>query len=80
MVTHNPLLVVNQDVDNVIVMQKKKGEPLVTAGCLESESDSENEVAVLDLVAEIMDGGREAIKRRLKIYGQENPCDRINRQ
>lgn len=78
MVTHNPLLVVNQDVDNVIVMRKEDGKPTVTAGCLESENEKGE--MILDLVADIMDGGREAVKRRLKAYGQEDPCDRGKRQ
>ena len=77
MVTHNPLLVVNQDVDNVIVLGREGGNPSVVAGCLESEA--ENGETVLDLVAKIMDGGRDAIRRRLKAYGQEDPGDRQRR-
>lgn len=74
MVTHNPLLVVNQDVDNIIVLSNENGEPSVVAGCLESEAKSGE--TVLDLIADIMDGGRDAIQRRLKAYGQENPGGR----
>lgn len=77
MVTHNPLLVVNQDVDNVIVLSKEDGIPQVIAGCLESES--EDGETILDLVARIMDGGRDAIRRRLKAYGQEDSGDRRRR-
>lgn len=74
MVTHNPLLVVNQDVDNVIVLGREDNHPSVVAGCLESEAEDGG--TVLDLVAEIMDGGRDAIRRRLKAYGQEDSGDR----
>ena len=66
MVTHNPLLVVNLDVDNVVVLEEKAGKLLVTSGCLESEG-------VLEKVAEHMDGGKNAIKRRLRAY--EAPID-----
>jgi predicted ATPase len=63
-VTHNPLLVVNQDVDNVIVLEEGPGETIeVNSGCLESGD-------ILDKVAEIMDGGREAVERRLRAYGK----------
>lgn len=61
MVTHNPLLVVNLDVDNVVVLEEKAGKLLVTSGCLESEG-------VLEKVAEHMDGGKNAIERRLRAY------------
>lgn len=61
MVTHNPLLVVNLDVDNVIVLEKKTGQLEVVSGCLESPG-------ILDRVAEHMDGGKAAIQRRVKAY------------
>ena len=77
MVTHNPLLVVNQDVDNVIVLSKEDGKPSVVAGCL--ESGAEGGETILDLVARIMDGGRDALRRRLKAYGQEDSGDRRSR-
>lgn len=62
MVTHNPLLVVNQDVDNVIVLDQNGGTTSILAGCLESDG-------ILDKVASHMDGGRHAIAKRLKAYG-----------
>lgn len=64
MVTHNPLLVVNQDVDNVIVINQKEGKAAISSGCLES-------AGILDEVAEHMDGGRRAIKQRLNVYGPD---------
>ena len=66
MVTHNPLLVVNLDVDNVIVLEEKAGKLDVTSGCLES-------IGILEKVAEHMDGGINAIRRRLRAY--EAPVD-----
>ncbi|MEG0836270.1 MAG: ATP-binding protein, partial [Christensenellaceae bacterium] len=64
LVTHNPLLVVNQDVDNVIVINKERGSTKILSGCLESPG-------ILEEVAEHMDGGRRAIEKRLKAYGPE---------
>ena len=62
-VTHNPLLVVNLDVDNVIYVSKNKNNKInINCGCLESSN-------IIDLVSQNLDGGREAIERRLKIYG-----------
>lgn len=63
LVTHNPLLVVNQDVDNVICLDEKDGKISVTSGCLEYDG-------ILDSIANKMDGGTEAIKRRLRVYGK----------
>ena len=62
-VTHNPLLVVNLDVDNVIDITKDRKNILnIKAGCLEDED-------LLEVVSENLDGGKEAVERRLKIYG-----------
>lgn len=63
LVTHNPLLVVNQDVDNVICLNERDGKIVVTGGCLEYDG-------ILDAIANKMDGGTEAIKRRLRVYGK----------
>jgi hypothetical protein len=60
-VTHNPLLVVNLDVDNVVYLSKINDKINVKSGCLEDDG-------ILDIVADNMDGGREVLKRRLKIY------------
>lgn len=65
-VTHSPLLVVNLDADNVIALRRDRlGAERVVSGCLESEDNG----SVLDEVASILDGGKEAIKRRLAAYG-----------
>lgn len=62
-VTHNPLLIVNLDVDNVIKVELRNGKLNCVAGCLEDESNK-----ILNYVADNMDGGRESIERRYKLY------------
>lgn len=64
-VTHNPLLVVNQDVDQVIYVEKDNNKINITSGCLEFEDDNIN---ILELIAENMDGGKDSIEKRLKVY------------
>lgn len=63
-VTHNPLLVVNLDADNVIYTSMRNNKLTIKSGCLE---DEENEI--LDIVADTLDGGKEMIERRIKVYG-----------
>ena len=65
-VTHNPLLVVNQDVDQVLFLSKKGDSINVISGCLEQEDENGN---ILDIIADNMDGGKEAIEKRLNAYG-----------
>ena len=65
-VTHNPLLVVNQDVDHVIFVRKTGDKIDVISGCLEQEGENGN---ILEIVASNMDGGKESIEKRLKVYG-----------
>jgi predicted ATPase len=57
LVTHNPMLVVNLDTDNVIYLQNINGKLMHKSGCLESEG-------IISLVAKTMDGGVEALERR----------------
>lgn len=66
-VTHNPLLVVNQDVDNVIFVNKNNDNIEIKSGCLERE-----DINILKVVAENMDGGSDTIEKRLKYYGKSN--------
>jgi PHP N-terminal domain protein len=62
-VTHNPLLVVNLDVDNVINVTKDRTNIIeLKSGCLEHDN-------LLEIVSESLDGGKEAVERRLKVYG-----------
>lgn len=61
-VTHNPLLVVNLDVDNVICLYKHNGKITAQGGCLEHGE-------ILKCVSSNMDGGKEKIEKRLRIYG-----------
>lgn len=67
LVTHNPLLVINLDADNVIHLKKMNDTNTVTSGCLEDEDNN-----VLSLVAETLDGGKEMIKKRLRVYGEND--------
>lgn len=72
LVTHNPLLVVNLDADNVIIASgsrddKRRFSLSLKSGCLEDES-----CEALEWIAENMDGGRQALARRLKAYGTRN--------
>lgn len=67
LVTHNPLLVINLDADNVIHLKKMNDTITVTSGCLEDEDNK-----VLSLVAETLDGGKEMIKKRLRVYGEND--------
>lgn len=60
-VTHNPLLVINLDVDNVIIMENKGGKIDIQSGCLEYNDN-------LNRIAELLDGGKELIEKRLKLY------------
>lgn len=64
-VSHNPLLVVNQDVDNVLFISKSNDKIEVKSGSLEYEDE---DFSILDLIAEHMDGGTDSIKKRLKVY------------
>lgn len=69
MITHNPLFVVNLDVDNVIVLARgQDGKIGVKSGALEYECD---DYKVLDLVAKTVEGGAEVVRKRLKRYGSE---------
>ena len=67
LVTHNPLLVVNLDVDQVIFL-KKKGKYGIEAihGCLEQEGEGRD---ILTIIANNMDGGKDSIEKRLRVYG-----------
>ena len=68
-VTHNPLLVVNLDVDNVIFVKNNNGKISTDNGCLEYEDEQTD---ILDLIAKNMDGGKETIEKRLKVYGKSH--------
>lgn len=68
LVTHNPQFVVNLDVDNVICIHKEKGEISISSGALEFEDENDN---IIQIVADNLDGGVDAIKKRWKRYGKE---------
>ena len=63
-VTHNPLLVINLDVDNVISLEKVNNTVIVSSGCIEDEENK-----VIENISEKMEGGKEMIEKRLKVYG-----------
>ena len=65
-VTHNPLLVVNQDVEQVIFVEKNNNKINIISGCLELEN---KDINMLKLIADNMDGGKTAIEKRLRVYG-----------
>ena len=65
--THNPLLVVNLDVDNVVYVKNINSNLSFESGCLEFEDDKTN---ILQIIADNMDGGTESIEKRLKVYGK----------
>lgn len=67
-VTHNPLLVVNLDVDNVIFLNKNNNKISIKYGALEYEDD----YSILDLIKNHLDGGYDAIEGRLKKYDRDN--------
>ena len=67
LVTHNPLLVVNLDVDNVIYLNKNNNEVSIKYGALEYDEEDN----ILDLIKENLDGGYKAIEGRLKKYDRD---------
>lgn len=70
LVTHNPQFVVNLDVDNVICIYKDKDKIKISSGALEYENKATNE-NIIKMVADNLDGGVEAIRKRWKRYGKE---------
>lgn len=71
MITHNPQLVVNLDVDNIIAMKKndKTDRIDIFTGPLEKY---DNGIDMLNIVADTLDGGVDAIKKRWKRYEKRN--------
>ena len=65
-VTHNPVLVVNLDVDNVIILNKDyKNNIDVKSGCLEY---SNGDYSIISEIANSMDGGLETVEKRFRLY------------
>lgn len=66
MVTHNPQFIVNLDVDNVLFITVNEDNTLqIKSGALEYECE---DYAILDIIAENVDGGLASIEKRLKRY------------
>jgi len=68
-VTHNPMLVVNLDVDNVLYIKKNNSTLDICCGALEFEN---NDYSILNHVKQNLDGGYKAIERRLKRYERDS--------
>lgn len=65
-VTHDANIVVNADAENVIIASKKSDDQFIyDYGALEYEN-------ILNRISIILDGGVEAVERRLKKYGRED--------
>ena len=68
--THEPLLVVNADSNAII---KATNEPVAGSNCISFENitiyDSANKNEAIDKVAKLIDGSKEAVKIRNKVYG-----------
>lgn len=63
-VTHDANIVINADAENIIVANhNKKDKFIYKNGALEYENN-------LEIASEILDGGKEAVKRRLMKYGE----------
>lgn len=70
LITHNPQLVVNLDVDNVIIMKKLNNHEIdIISGPLELKTDN---IDILKNVADTLEGGIEVIKKRWKRYEKTN--------
>ena len=68
LVTHNPQFVVNLDADNVIALDRERdsGHIRIRSGALEYECE---EYSILDVVANMVEGGADVVRKRLKRYG-----------
>lgn len=68
-ITHNPQLVVNLDADNVIIVEQDDNLNLdINYGALEYEK---NDFKILEKVAEMLDGGKEVLRKRWRRYGKQ---------
>lgn len=65
LVTHNPQFVVNVDADNVIYIFKNGDKINIVNGALEFK---DNEIDILSIIENTLDGGEESIKKRWKRY------------
>lgn len=70
LITHNPQFIVNLDVDNVIFINKNKDNKIkVVSGALEYKDD---QVDILKIVADNIEGGIDSLKERWKRYEKNN--------
>lgn len=66
--TLDDIMEFEEDVEQVIYVEKNNNKINITSGCLEFEDDNIN---MLELIAENMDGGKDSIEKRLKVYGSK---------
>lgn len=69
LITHSPLIAVNLDADNIIYLRKIGNQINAKYGALEYE---DSDYSILDLIKNNLDGGYDAVERRLKIYEQSD--------
>ncbi|AUM62608.1 PHP domain-containing protein [Spiroplasma monobiae] len=66
-VTHNPIIVTNLDIDNLVFLENNNGQISSKNGCLEYDG----EWNIIKIVIDNMEGGLEAVKNRMDIYKYE---------
>lgn len=65
LVTHNATIPMLADAQNVIVCKNENGRIIIRSAALEDKIENKR---ILDFVAEITDGGKQSIKKRVKKY------------
>lgn len=71
LITHNPQFIINLDVDNVIFLSKDEetGKISIVNGALEYKDEN---VDILKIVADNIEGGIDSLKERYKKYEKNN--------
>jgi len=65
LVSHNATIPMLGDAQNVILCQINNGEIEIVSSCLEGNVNGKS---IVDFIAEITDGGKSSIKKRVKKY------------
>lgn len=79
-VTHNANLCINGDSDNIILCKNDNGSFNYISDCMESKglyyysspNNLKTKLRMLDIAVEVLDGGKEALRKKMKIIGQNN--------
>lgn len=69
LVSHNATIPMIGDAQNIILCKNKKGNIVIKSAALESKIDNKR---TLDYIAEITDGGKPSIQKRIKKYDIKN--------